>query len=386
MTGILDTDAFRTEFPMTETWAYLDHATFGPLPTRTKAAVNDVTDQFASPADLEVGAGSVIAPYGAALERARSLVASLVNGNPDNVAFGSSASDSMNLAASGIDWQPGDNVVVVGDDHPSVTYPFLNLRRMGVEINLARPDANGYPHLDGVAEAITPQTKAVAISDVQYVDGYRTDLAGLGKLCRDLDVLSLVDATQSMGVQPIDVEATGIDVVLAHGYKWLLSSFGLAAIHFSDRALERIHPVRIGQQGMTGDRHPGPEMQVDLADTAVRFQTGWVSWFGIAAFNASAGWLVDIGTEKIAAHTLALTDQLIAGLDARGYRMDSSRDALHRSQIINFSTGDRDRDTALVPALQEKHVKVVLRPRGIRVSPHFYNSPDDIDRLLEALP
>src|SRR5262249_45626910 len=151
--------------------------------------------------------------------------------------------EGFSLCASGIDWRPGDNVVIPRDEFPSVVYPFMNLQRRGVELRLVEKDARGYTDLDRVAEAIDGRTRALAISHVEFMDGYRNDLATIGTLCRGHDVLSIVDATQSMGALPIDAAATGIDVLAAHGYKWLMASHGLGVIHFSDRALAEIHPV-----------------------------------------------------------------------------------------------------------------------------------------------
>ncbi len=375
----VDLASLRDEFPVTEAWAYLDHASYGPFSRRTAAAIEAVVGFFTHPETMPPGA------HDAAVETARRHVAALVGGVPERVAFVGSLADAMSLCAAGIDWRPGDNVVIPREEFPSNVYPFLNLERLGVEVRLVAKGAGGFTDLERVAAAIDGRTRALVISHVEFMTGFRNDLDAVGRLCRERGVLSLVDATQSLGPLPIDVAASGIDVVAAHGYKWLMASFGVGVIHFSERALAAIRPVYAGRAGVVASWDE-LDYTLEWQPGAARFQTGGINWLGIAALNASAELIRLAQPARIEAHTLALTERLLDAVAERGYQVTSCREPAHRSQIVSFTTGDPAADEALVQALRERRMAVTLRGRGVRVSPYFYNTVEEIDRLVEALP
>lgn len=377
MTGVVKT--LRAEFPMAREWAYLNHAAYGPFPQRTVAAVEAVTRAFASPATIDFSV------YDAAEPTAREHVAALVNGVPERVAFAGSLADAISLAATGIDWQPGDNVVIPRDEFPSVVYPFLNLAHRGVEVRFVDKGADGFTDLERIAAAINDRTRALALSHVEFMTGYRNDLDAIGSLCRAYDILSIIDGTQSLGALTIDVARSGIDVIAAHSYKWLMAGFGLGVMHFSERAIERIRPTYAGRLGVqTGFEEL--DYALDWRPGALRYQTGGLNWITLTAFNASAELVRQASPAATEAHTLALTDRLLAGLAELGYQPTSCLDRPHRSQIVSFTSGDRDTDAAIVADLERRGVSVSLRGKGVRVSPYFYNTDADIDRLLESLP
>jgi cysteine desulfurase/selenocysteine lyase len=375
----VQTSALRAEFPLTETWAYLNHATHGPLSQRTVAAINRVAQAFACPPTID-GAGRETE-----IVTARENAAALVGGAANRVAFVGNLGDAMGLCAAGLDWRAGDNVVIPRDEFPSVVYAFLNLERRGVSVRLVDKDAQGCTDLAKVADAVDGRTRAIVLSHVEFMDGFRNDLAALGRLGRERGALTIVDVTQSMGALPIQADADGIDVVAAHGYKWLMCSYGLGVMHFSDRAIEQIHPVYVGRLSVKKG-FEDLDYALDWRDGALRYQTGGISWLSIAAFNASAELIRAADPAQTERHTLALTERLLAGVAARGYRVTSSRVPAHRSQIVSFTTGRREADAQIVADLAKQQVAVSLRGRGVRVSPYFYNHDADVDRLLAALP
>jgi len=372
-------EKFRTEFPVTETWAYLNHATHGPFSKRTLEAVNRVAGSWSVPPTMDGALRE------AAIVTARENVAALAGGNAQRVAFVGNLGDAFSLCAAGIDWRRGDNVVIPRDEFPSVVYPFLNLGRLGVETRFVDKDARGFTDLNRIGDALDRQTRAVVISHVEFMDGFRNDLGAIGRLCRARDVLSIVDVTQSMGALPIDADRNGVDVVAAHGYKWLMASYGFGAIHFSERALERIHPVYVGRLSVNKG-FEDLDYALDWREGALRYQTGGINWLSLAAFNASAELIRAADPAQTEQHTLTLTDRLLSAVAERGYVVTSCLDRPHRSQIVSFTSGSRDSDAAIVADLARQHVAVSLRGRGVRVSPYFYNTDGDVDRLIEALP
>lgn len=371
-------EVFRSEFPVTESWAYLNHATHGPFSVRTAAAVQRVAHAFAVPPQIDGAARE------AEIALARANVAALVGGDPQRVAFVGSLGDAMGLCAAGIDWRPGDNVVIPTEEFPSVVYAFLNLQSRGVEVRLIEKDDAGHTDLNRIAEAIDRRTRALIISHVEFMDGFRNDLTTIGRLCHERDVLSIVDATQSMGVLPIEVQDSGIDVVAAHGYKWLMASYGFGPIHFSERAIAQIRPVYVGRLSVNKG-FEDLDYALDWREGALRYQTGGINWFGIAAFNASAELIRAVSPTITEQHTLRLTDHLLAAVRDLGYRVTSALGRGQRSAIISFTSGSRAADADIVAALAARRVAVSLRGRGIRVAPYFYNTTGDLDRLIEGL-
>ncbi len=375
----VDVSALRSEFPVTTDWAYLNHAAIGPFPRRTTAAVDEVVHGFSSPEEMDGAARE------ASIQTARENVAALVGGRADHVAFVGSLADAISLATAGIDWKAGDNVLIPREEFPSNVYPVLNLERHGVEVRYVDKDDEGFTSVDKIAAKMDGRTRALVISHVEFMTGFRNDLTAIGHLCRERDVLSIVDGTQSIGPLAIDINESGIDVIAAHCYKWLMAAFGLGVMHFSARAIERIHPTYSGRLSVKGG-FEDLDYALDWRDGALRYQTGGLNWITMAAFNASADLVRSVGPREIEQHTLQLTDRLLAEVAAMGYQVTSNLDPAHRSQICSFTTGDLEQDGKLVEMMKGRKVAVSLRGRGVRVSPYFYNSDEDIDRLLELLP
>ncbi len=378
-TPVADLASLRSEFTIAETWSYLDHAAIGAWPRRTVAAVNAFANGFASPPGF-FGEATEQAP-----QRAAVGIAALANADPANVAWVPSLADGMNLLLHGIDWRDGDNVVIPQNEFPSVVYPALNLAYKGVETRQVPRNADGRTDIALIAAALNERTRALCISHVEYMDGYRNDLHALGILCQERGIELFVDATQSLGAQPIDLHDTGVTALVAHGYKWLLSGFGIGVVIFNRGAVDRIRVTYAGRLSvdLSWEDH---DYRLSWREGAGRYQTGGLNQAGIAALNASLELIHAAGPARTREHTLQLLDRLVVGATAQGYSVASDLTPLHRSQILTISTGDHAADGALVEHLSTHQVAVTLRGRGVRISPYFYNNNDDIDRLLEVLP
>ncbi|RIK34905.1 MAG: hypothetical protein DCC58_21065 [Chloroflexi bacterium] len=372
-------EAFRAEFPVAQEWAYLNHAAIGPFPQRTVRALKEFVDLFAdTPAYLRSEREDTA-------QTAAHYVAELAGARPEMVAFVPSLADGMNLFANGIDWRDGDNVLIPVEEFPSVVYPFLNLGYKGVTVRFVEKDAHGRTDPARIAAAIDDRTRAVALSHVEFMDGYRNDLKQLADICRPRGIEVFVDATQSLGALPVEVARSGVSGIAAHGYKWLMSSFGIGVVVLGEDALERIRPTYAGRLSVdVGYEDLNYRMQ--WKPGAERFHTGGLNTLGLTAMAASLSLVTEAGPAWTAQHTAHLTDRLIEGLDALGYTVASSRAPEHRSQIVAFTAGSREQDAQLVDDLERANVSVTLRGRGVRVSPYFYNTVDDIEKLLEALP
>lgn len=379
MAQMIGTDTFRTEFPVTREWSYMNHAAYGPFPTRTVAAVRAWAE------------GIAYAPtfFGPDRERipveAAEMIAQLAGGRADQVAWVASLADGMNLLGLGLRAKAGDNVLIPVDEFPSVVYPFLNLTRQGVELRYVEKDEQGRTDLSRIEAAMDDRTRAVAISHVEYMDGFRNDLHALGALCRGRGIELFVDATQSLGAQPINLDGSGVTAIAAHGYKWLMAGFGIGPVVFADDAVERIDVTYAGRLSVKSG-FEDHDYSLDWRDGAARFQTGGLNVLGLTGLHASLTLITEAGPQWTRKHTLGLLDQLVEGVQQSGYEVASDLRPEHRSQILTFTSGDLKRDDDIVKALDRANIAVTLRGRGVRVSPYFYNDESDIERLLEALP
>jgi len=379
MAQATDVRTFREEFPVTQDWSYLNHAAYGPFPQRTVRAVTGWAEAFAQ-APTFFGPEREKIPAEAA-----AYVAGLAGTTGDMIAWVPSLADGMNLMAHGVDWKEGDNVLIPVDEFPSVVYPFLNLQSKGVETRYVQKNSEGRTDLNLIEAAMDERTRAVALSHVEFMDGYRNDLKALGALCKARGIELFVDVTQALGAQPIDLPETGVSAVAAHGYKWLMAGFGVGCVVFNADAIERISVTYAGRLSVKGGFEDA-EYRLDWRDGAARYQTGGLNALGLTALHASLSLVSQAGPEWTREHTLGLLDKLVDGVQNMGYEVASDLTPERRSQILAFTSGDQTRDGELVEELTRANVAVTLRGRGVRVSPYFYNTADDIERLLEALP
>lgn len=369
-----------TEFPMLHEFTYLNTASQGPWPTRTVKAV-----QEAAAAMQYVNTPRGMPEVAPAAQVARQGLARLINARPEDIVFTSNTTHGLNIAAQGIDWRPGDNCVVPAGDFPSLSYAWSHLRARGVDVRFVPWEGTG-PGVDTIMAAVDGRTRAVSCSAIKWDTGHRMDLEALGQRCAARGVLLVVDAIQAVGAQPLDVQAARIAALATHGYKWLLAGFGLGALYVAPEALEQIRPTFIGSQSVLSE---GPAFQEPFAwhPNAQRYAAGGVNTIGLTALASSLGLIADIGIEVIAEHSVALAALAAAGLQRkRGVRLVSSVDPAHRSAIVVFTCGSPEQDASLVQHLAAQGIIVALRPLGARLSTHFYNTEDDVARLLDALP
>jgi cysteine desulfurase/selenocysteine lyase len=368
----------RSWFPVTGELAYLNHAGVAPISTRVESALQ----RYAFEATRR-GALRYARFYDAEVERVRERAALLLGARADEVAFVKNTTEGLGIVASGLDWRRGDQVVVCDLEYPSNVYPWWHLRDRGVETLMLRT-RGGYLSLDRLEEALQhPRTRLLSISSVEFGSGARNDLEGIGRLCRDRGVLFCVDAIQSLGCFPLDVERCGIDFLSADGHKWLLSVEGCGVFYCARRALDRITPRIVGWRSVT-ENWNFDAYHLRLQPGAGRFEEGTTNTPGIFGLGAAIDLLLEVGVEDVGRRVLALTDRLVRGLRERDARVLSPRTEGRASGIVSFTVpGEAPEETAR--RLVERGVFVVARRGGVRASPHFYNSEEEIDRLVGAL-
>ncbi len=366
----------RDEFPIVPEWVYLDHAAVSPMPNRTAAVLRQRIDTFQNPS-LEDGSRERFGLL------AKERVGRLMNVPATQIALQTNLGEAMAAVANGLSWKPGDQVVIPEMEFSSLVYPWMNLQSRGVDVVWASKRGPSTP-LASIEAAMSERTRVVAVSHVEFLNGYRHDLVALGQLCAQRNVLLAVDATQSVGVLPVDAAAWQADVVAAHGYKWMMAMHGIAVLYVSERAMDQIAPTMPGRQSVTGG-FESLDFALDWHPDARRYESGGPNWIGAAAVGSSLGIVEEIGIETAAAQAVSVASRVLDGLAELRVDVRSDLDSAHRSQIVTFTTGSPERDKAIVHELRERNVYVGKRNLGVRVACHFWNTTADANHLLAEL-
>lgn len=372
-------DQIRALFPVTERAVYLNHAAVSPLPSPT---LNAIQSQLK---DVSENGSANFRSWLETRESARKLLANLLSARPEQIAFMRNTSDSLATVANGFDWRAGDNLVTFRKEFPANIYPWLRLRHaFGVEVRMCG-ERDGRVDLDEMIELIDERTRIVSISQVQFASGFRADLRRLGQAARAQDALLVVDVIQGLGVMPINVADDLIDVAAGASHKWLLGPEGVGFLYLSDRARLRIEPTLVGWISV-----PDPD---DYSNFEQPWRPGALAWetgTGAAALlygvETSLRLLLETGVDRIAAYLEELTDHLCAGLDQSRYEIVSSRLPFEKSQIVSIRHREGIEPMALYSHLRKRNVVTAPRGDGLRIAPHFYNTREDINQLIESLP
>jgi selenocysteine lyase/cysteine desulfurase len=273
-------------------------------------------------------------------------------------------------------------VVVPAEEYPANQYPWMNLAQRGVEVR--RVHSRGSRVLiDDLRAAMDGRTRILAISSVEFASGYRNDLDALGSLCRERGVYFFVDAIQSLGVLPLDVQKTPVDWIAADGHKWLLATEGAGIFWCRRELVELLHPTTVGWKSVV---HELDFSQIDftLKPHAGRWEGGTPNVPGVAALGASLDLLLRIGIDAVAERVLALTDHLCERAEKGGLQVFSSRQDNEKSGIVSLELPGAD-VKAVVAACRAAGVVVNRRAGRLRASPHCYNTAEELDRLVEMV-
>ncbi|HKG24265.1 MAG TPA: aminotransferase class V-fold PLP-dependent enzyme, partial [Thermomicrobiales bacterium] len=354
----------------------LDHATVSPMPARTAAVLAERVATLQDPS-RESGQREAFAA------EARQRLGRLMNVPAAQVALLTNLAEAMAIVANGLSWWPGDEVVLPEQEFSSLVYPWLHLERFGVRVVFV-PKSGPATELDRIAAAISPRTRVVAVSHVEFQNGFRHDMEALGRLCADRGVVLAVDVTQSLGVLPVDARAWQADVVAAHGYKWLMAMHGIAVMYVSEAAMARIQPTVPGRSSVTGG-FESLDYALNWHPDARRYQSGGPNWLGAAAVASSLSLTEEIGIDRAAAQATSVADVALSGLRELPVRITTDPRSTHRSQIVSFTTGTGEGDKAIVSAGKEAGVYLGRRGMGVRVAAHYWNSVEDADKFLELV-
>ncbi|MGX5219040.1 aminotransferase class V-fold PLP-dependent enzyme [Pseudomonas segetis] len=370
-------NALRYEFEQLSAINYLNHAAISPWPQRTVDAVNRFSNENA-----RLGARNY-SDWLATEHLLRERLARLVNApSSDDIALVKNTSQALSYVAFGLDWQPGDQVVISDEEFPSNKIVWQALNAQGVEVkqvNLANSDPE-----TALLDACGPRTRLLSISAVQFASGLRLNLQRLGHGCREKGVLFCVDAIQQIGALPFDVQACGCDFAMADGHKWMLGPEGLGLFYCRSELREQL---KLHEYGWHMLEHAGDYSRTDWqpAKSAVRFESGSPNMLGTMALEASLSLLEEVGMVAVGQALEERVLELTTGLGRiSGVNLHSPLNPERRAGIINFSLDGWD-TRALFEKLKQDNLICAQRGKGIRLSPHFYTKPEVIESTLRLI-
>ena len=372
------TELRRSDFPWTSQTSYLDSASIGPLPARSLAALDAFNALRATPhrisKDVQFGA----------LTRARALAARLLNASVDEIALATNTSFGLNIAARALPLQPGDIVLLSDREFPANVYPWMKRAEGGVELEMVPVTAEGWPDEARLLERLAdPRVRVLAVSLVQFSNGYTIDLAAVSRAARETGTWLVVDAIQGLGQMPVDLAVTPVDILATGAQKWLLSPWGSGFFYVRKQILEQLNPPFAGWLAFQGTDDFNNLTQYNPAwhGDARRFELVTLPFQDIAAMNSSLEMILDTGVEEVAAHLQRVQEPLFDLAARRDIPVTSPRGP-HGSAIVCLKAPGAAR---LHGVLRKQEVICSLREGSLRFSPHLFNSVDDVARAAEVL-
>jgi len=366
------------EFPLSEELIYLNHAAVAPWPKRTSEAVIAFAEQ-----NTRYGSHFYL-DWMAKETELRTQFQILINApSADDIALVKNTSEALSFVAYGLTWQAGDNIVSSNEEFPSNRLPWQSLANQGVEFRQA--DLSSANTLEEALFALVDKhTRLLTISSIQFASGLRMDLVKIGEFCRQRGILFCVDAIQSLGAVQFDVLACHADFVMADGHKWLFGAEGLGVFYTSPAAREQLKLTQYGWH-MMQDTHNYENKPWQIHPTARRFECGSPNMLGIHALSASLSLLLEIGMETVEALVLKNAEIVRAEIaNNEQLVLISSAYSPLKSGIVVFKHHSVANEV-LYQHLQANGVVCALRGGGVRFSPHFYNSQQEIAKAFELI-
>lgn len=358
----------------------LDQCVIGPVPKRCAEAVCSAIQGHAKRA-IRGMPGLPVSTE--AVEACRTSLARLINADADDICLIKNTVEGLNIVANGVRWKSGENIVSARIEFPANIYAWMKLAERGVELRLAEI-GDGKVTPEKLFALVDKNTRAIAVSFVQYLNGYRADLKAIGRFCRERGILLIVDAIQGLGALDIDVKEANIDFLAAGGHKWMLSPVGSGVFYCRKELAAEMYVTNLGHLSVKKSK-PFTEINYDLKDNARRFEGGVVSYSAFAGMRESVDMFLKVGTARIEKQIVKLGDQAVEGLKSLGYPVVSHRAPEEKSGIVAFALSSEGEAESIHQALDRQNIVISRHANTLRVAPHFYNDESDIEAFLAAL-
>ncbi len=354
---------------------YFNHASTGPLCTPVLDNIHRVLyEKSETNIDEYRGLLSIISVT-------KNDLAALINTKPERIAFVDNTSNGINVLATGIKLKKGNRIILNDLEFPANVYPFLNLKRFGVEVDFAKSH-DGIVTAEDVIELIRPETKIISISQVQFLTGYRVDLEKIGKVCKEKGIIFSVDAIQGLGAVRLDVERENIDFISAGSQKWLLGLQGLGLIYVSEKLQDLMQQDNVGWLSVA-DAWNLLHYDLTLKNTAERFQGGTLNSVGIYALNASMKFFKQFGFDEIEKKVIENSSYLIGNLEEAGIKPILS--GCNKKNIAGIVSFKHQSAQKIFDSFAKINIHCAVREGMVRLSPHFYNTLEESDTVVNEL-
>ena len=377
----LDQDeAWRKEqFPAARDRVFMAHAAVTAVPKVAVEAMNRFNDQSATG---ELDYSQVLLKD---MDEIRESTSRLIGAKAHEIALLGPTSLGLSLVARGLDWQPGDEIICHREDYPANVYPWMDLQRLGVKLIQLEPERPGEITPELVERHLSDRTRLVALASCHFLTGYRIDVAAIGRLAHSRGALFCLDAIQTVGAFPTTVEE--VDFLSADAHKWMLGPMTAGIFYVAEAHFETLRPSLLGAWNVKCPQFISQD-DVDFEPGGRRYEPGVLNASGLHGMRASIDLLQDdVGIDRVASRLLALKDRLVEGLKSRGYEIVGPETGPTASGITSLAHETDDQVIALGRRWQENGV--VVSPRQdragrsyLRLSPHFYNTEEEIDRVL----
>ena len=369
-----DIGKIREKFPVTKNKIFMNHAAQSPLPKPVADSIHSCVDEISRSGYLPSEWQDMGKPE----------FAELINAKTEEIALVENTSMGMNIAANMLRFPPGAKIVTTDLEYPAAVYPFL---RKGINAKVYYvKNVNGEIRLEDMEKAVDDSTAAVAVSHVEYVNGFRHDLGALSRIAHEHGAYLIVDAIQSAGVMPIDVRKDDVDFLTTACYKWLLSPPGAAYLYVKEELVGKFEPPFAGWASVKEEVFNTVDFydiwKLELSDTATRFEVGSPSSLSFVGAKQAIRMLLDFGIDNIEKRVLKLTNILLQSVKDFGLKLQTPESEKCRSGIVNFKT---ENPQQMVKMLGDEGIVISARANGLRVSPHFYNTEEEISKLMEEI-
>jgi len=366
---------YRRFFPIVKNKVYLNHAATSPISIKVKEALDA---HYSTRMNKKPGNWEHSMEVASEL---RTMFARMINAESgDRIAFTRNTTHGLNIIASGLNWGKDDEILIPEKEFPANVFPFKNLEKQGLKIKFL-PSPEGGLEPETLQSNITKKTRLLTLSFVEFLSGYKHNMEAIGRICRDEDIIFIVDSIQGLGAIPLDVKKFHIDGLANGGHKWLMAPPGTGFLYITRRLQDSINQAHMGWTGFENfedflnyDREP--------VSTAARYELGSLNFAGIRGAHASVSLLIKAGIENIYRHLRKLTSYAIAELENLGFNIYTNKKLKYRSGIITFYPDNGSQE--LFELLQDNNIVCSLRSDMIRIAPHFYNNIEDIDSLLKV--
>ena len=365
-------EEYESQFPVRRNVVYLNHAGVSPLCKPAADAMKQLTEEAQDSGSLHYDR------WLAAYEGLRSNAARLIGASAREIAIVKNTSEGISTIANGIAWRAGDRIVAFDEEFPSNWLPWKRLESSGLAVTWLPYNAS----LDEIDQAARG-ARLLAVSFVQYLSGYRTNLDAIGEICARHGVFFLVDGIQGLGVFPLDVNRARIHALAADGHKWLMGPEGCGILYVREEVQDSIRPLEIGWTSVAS-YNDFSARDLTLRDDAARYECGTLNTVGCYGLRAAIGFVHRVGVHRIGTAVQALGDRLYEALAEQAFELLGARTPETGAGIVCFrKPGEDPRYT--VRKLKDAGFSVIPRLGWVRASPHFYIPPSDIDRLVDCL-